>query len=100
MARLVVKTVAVTVGGKINLGNYNSLQIDQTRWADIALEEGEELSMDEVDSLVDGLEKAIRQQLLVWATEKAEPKHKITEKVNFAGKPVEDEDDYNSYKHD
>lgn len=32
---MIIKTISVTYGRKINLGNYNSAEISVTAWADI-----------------------------------------------------------------
>ena len=93
--KVVTKTVSVTVGGKINLGNYNSLQIDQSRRADIVLEEGENLTTEMVEAVTEAMKTSIRNQLRAWASE-GKPKESqmaVQTAQSFAGKPVVNGDD-------
>lgn len=67
-----IKTVSVTYGRKINLGDYNSAQVDCTLWADI--------EMDENGHPIDDLDAVMRD---LWGMAKENVKAQI---VPLAGK--------------
>lgn len=80
-----VKTISVTYGRKFSTGNYESMTIDATLWADLDVEEDD---ADEcMAELFAQVKAAVKEQALPVLTAQRGATAKVTEM--FAGKPVE-----------
>jgi hypothetical protein len=78
---MIVKTVAVTYGRKLNLGDYNSAHVECTLWAD--LEEGES-EHDVMTGLWAMAKTNVKVQLLPLT-----PNHAADVDMAFLGIPIE-----------
>lgn len=77
-----VKTVSVTYGRKLNLGDYNSATIDCTIWSDI--EEGEDLNQ-----AMHGLWNMAKNNVKTQSLPLVDRKSNLNVKEAFLGLPFE-----------